>query len=478
MRGISMLFQAYLTRQVGAAGLGLMQLIFSLHGFAVTLGTSGTRVSAMYLSAEEYGHGRPSGVRQAMFWSLGTGGILSTLVGCGLALGANMLAVCWVKDIRAASALRLLGISLPMACIHGILCGYFTACGKIRRLVCVELLDWVLSILLTVYLLTLGSDGDLSHACLSIVGGDVLAGVVSTVLLLGQMLWDFRALPAGPPSHMGQRLRQFCVPVALNDYLRSGLGSLKQFLIPYGLSRLAGSRTTALADYGTIHGMVFPVLTLPITVLVALTELLIPKLARLQANSAQNTIGLVAQKALKGCIVFSFGWAGLLLVVANVLGQLLYGSVQAGRYLAAFAPLIPMLYLDCIVDGMHKGLGQQIYCVRVNTLTNLLDVALLYFLLPRFGMNGYFLTYVVTHAINFYLSLRKLLQLTDLRPDWRFLLAAVCSLCAAVICVTLLLPQRTQWWWVVFSGGTYLLLFLVLLSATGTAGKNFEFLLQ
>ena len=54
MRGVTMLFQAYLTGQLGAAGIGLLQLILTVNAFAVTVGTSGLRVAAMYLSAEEY----------------------------------------------------------------------------------------------------------------------------------------------------------------------------------------------------------------------------------------------------------------------------------------------------------------------------------------------------------------------------------------------------------------------------------------
>ena len=141
MRGVSMLFQVYLTGQVGAVGIGLLQLIMTVHGFAITLGTSGIRVAAMYLSAEEYGLRRPSGVRQAMLWCMGAGILLSMVVGLLLVLFAEPLAVHWVKDLQAADSLRLLGATLPIACMSSILGGYFTACGKVLRLVLRRILD-------------------------------------------------------------------------------------------------------------------------------------------------------------------------------------------------------------------------------------------------------------------------------------------------------------------------------------------------
>ena len=70
-----------------------------------------------------------------------------------------------------------------------------------------------------------------------------------------------------------------------------------------------------------------------------------------------------------------------------------------------------MLYCDAITDAMTKGLGQQKACVRYNIITSALDVIFLFILLPKFGMNGYFFSFLVTHLLNFILSLRRLLMI-------------------------------------------------------------------
>ena len=71
-----------------------------------------------------------------------------------------------------------------------------------------------------------------------------------------------------------------------------------------------------------------------------------------------------------------------------------------------------MLYCDAIVDAMTKGLGKQKICVRYNILTSLLDVIFLYILLPKYGLTGYFISFLVTHLLNFILSIRLLLKIT------------------------------------------------------------------
>ena len=62
LRGVTMLFQRVLVAKIGAAGLGLLQLVLTVGGFAMTLGLAGLRVTAMYLCAEEYGKGSLSGM--------------------------------------------------------------------------------------------------------------------------------------------------------------------------------------------------------------------------------------------------------------------------------------------------------------------------------------------------------------------------------------------------------------------------------
>lgn len=110
----------------------------------------------------------------------------------------------------------------------------------------------------------------------------------------------------------------------------------------------------------------------------------------------------------------------------------LYGNPDAGKYLKWFAPLAIMLYCDAVTDAMIKGLGEQKASVRYNILTNTMDVALLFVLLPRFGILGYFFSFTVTHVINFILSIRRLLKITNLSIDLKAVFLTLISACLSV----------------------------------------------
>ena len=62
----AMSFQVYLSGRIGAAGIGLLQLILSVKAMSFTVGSAGIRTCAMYLSAEEFGRNRPQGVHAVL----------------------------------------------------------------------------------------------------------------------------------------------------------------------------------------------------------------------------------------------------------------------------------------------------------------------------------------------------------------------------------------------------------------------------
>lgn len=77
----------------------------------------------------------------------------------------------------------------------------------------------------------------------------------------------------------------------------------------------------------------------------------------------------LTQKCLRMGLLFAGAVAGGLFALAPWLGQAVYGLDTPGRLLRILSPMVLSLYMDAIVDGMLKGLGEQVSCVRYNTIT-------------------------------------------------------------------------------------------------------------
>jgi stage V sporulation protein B len=206
------------------------------------------------------------------------------------------------------------------------------------------------------------------------------------------------------------RLLQAAVPLALADDLKAGISTTENLMVPKRLA-LYPHTDDPLAAFGTVCGMVFPVLMFPAAILFGLAELLIPELARCAAAESKVRIRYLVKRSLRLALIYGCVFCGLEYLLSKELCMALYSNAEAGKYLRLYALLIPMLYCDAITDAMTKGLGQQKACVRYNILTSTMDVIFLYLLLPRYGMMGYFFSFLVTHLLNFILSLRRLLMI-------------------------------------------------------------------
>ena len=198
-------------------------------------------------------------------------------------------------------------------------------------------------------------------------------------------------------------------------------------MVPRRLALFAGVGDP-LAAFGRVSGMVFPVMMLPSALLSSLAEVLIPELARCNAVGSRNRIRYLVRRNLRAALVYGLCCGGLLFLLAEPLCARLYPGENIAPLLKRFALLVPMLYCDLLADAMTKGLGQQAACARYSVISNVLDVSLMFFLLPEFGIDGYFLSFTITHALNFSLSLRKVLSIGGVRLSSTFaLLTPACA---------------------------------------------------
>lgn len=411
LRLVSTSFQVYVSGRLGAEGVGLLQLVMSVGMLAMTAGMAGIRTATMYLTAEELGRKRPQNVRWVLRGAFLYSILFSGTISLGLYLGAPWIARNWVGDLRTVDSLRTYAAFLPMVCLCGAMCGYFTAAGRIGTLAVVEILEQCCSMAVSMSLLHFWAGADPGRACQSVVLGSGMGAVLTLACLIFLRLRE--KSPSGPRLPVRSRLLGIAVPLALADDLKSGISTTENLMVPKRLALFPGSESP-LAAFGMVCGMVFPVLMFPAAILFALAELLIPELARCAAAGSRKRIRYLTQRSLRLALLYGCLCAGLLFLLSEALCQRLYGSTRAGEFLKCYAFLAPMLYCDAITDAMTKGLGQQRACVRYNIITSAMDVSLLFLLLPKYGMGGYFLSFFITHLINFLLSIRLLLKITKI----------------------------------------------------------------
>ena len=151
-------------QRIGAAGIGLYQLVLSVTGLCATFAISGIRFASTRLVAEELGLSRPGGVRGAMDRCLAYGGLFGLLAAALLWLLAEPIGFLWIGDARTVFPLRLSAISMPCIALCASISGYFTACGRVWKPTLVHLLEQLRGIALVAFFPGRVPAGDLEKA--------------------------------------------------------------------------------------------------------------------------------------------------------------------------------------------------------------------------------------------------------------------------------------------------------------------------
>ena len=429
LRFVGTSFQVFISNRLGAAGVGLLQLVLSVGGFAMVSGIAGIRTATMYLTAEELGKKRAGNVTWVLSGCFLYSIVCSGAVAAVLYSAAPWVAEHWLGDLRTVASLRLMAAFLPVTCLCSVMTGYFTAANRIGTLAAVEVAEQLASMAITMIGLHVWANRDAGRACLCVVTGSS-AGALLTLTCLVFLRLREKAVP-GKRIPVAGRLWETAVPLGLADVLKAGINTTENIMVPKRLGLYAGIGNP-LAAFGRVSGMVFPVMMFPACILFALAELLIPELARCCAAGSQNRIRYLVRKGLRIAMLYGIFFGGLLVLLADELCLRLYGSTDTANLLRLYSLLVPMLYCDAITDDMTNGLGQQKACVRYNILTSTLDVVFLYLLLPRYGLTGYFVSFLVTHLLNFILSLRRLLMITELSLPFHSSALAVSAALTAI----------------------------------------------
>ena len=168
-----------------------------------------------------------------------------------------------------------------------------------------------------------------------------------------------------------------------------------------------------MSAYGLLQGMAMPMLYFPSSFLTSFASLLIPKTAREFELSHRRAVRHITQRAVHATLQFGIFCAGIFFVFGSDWGEAFYKSREAGAYLKILAPLVPLLYLDVVVDSLLKGLDEQLNSMKYNFSDSFLRVLLILLFMRFTGMRAYIAILFFSSIFNAMLSVRRLLKVAD-----------------------------------------------------------------
>ncbi len=442
-----------MSNKIGAEGMGLYQLIFSIYMLAFTFATAGTSVAVTRLVSEEIVHSTRKTVTKILRRCLGVGIVLGLASAAVMFFGAEPASKYLLHDMRAAAAIRILAFSLPFMGAGACLRGYFIARRRVSTPSNAQIFEQLLRFAVVIVLLDRFVPMGIGYACVAVVIGNTVSEIASCLYMYVGFRRDIRRLsnPCGSSQLRSgtilARVARIAAPIMGSSLLNTTLHTTENLLVPKALTHYTFSRETSLAQFGMLKGMAIPILFFPASFLTALSTLLIPEISEASSLNQHEKNRRTVKRTIHITVTLSVLISGAFSMYASELGQIIYHSAEVGTYIKILAPIVPFMYMESIIDGVLRGLDQQTSALRYSVCDSVLRITMVTFLVPSHGIYGFLIIMVISNMMTSLLKIHRLLKVTNIGIQWGKWLAkpVISIMVAAFLTLTFarLLPAGT-----------------------------------
>lgn len=432
MKFAALIFNIYISNQIGSEAVGVFSLVMAVYLFFITVATSGLNIAVTVIVSEKFALNKNQqaikAIRTCIFFSL----LLGIAAGGLILLFSNFITSKCLHNMVSSRPLFYIAIGLPFIAMSSCISSYFTTVRKAYKNAISQVFEFTIKMFATIILLKINISNGVEAICISLILADVISEVCSFTLIFILYIIDIRLKKLEDIRSFGQRINilKIAFPVAVTSYIRSGLSTLKQLIIPTQLEKSGISCSRALSQYGMINGMVLPVITFPTVFTDSYSMLLIPEFSTYVAQKNYKAINYIANKIFKITCAFTMCICSIFFIFSNDLGLAIYNNIEIGYYFKIFTPFIFFMYMDHIIDCILKGLNKQFGVMCCNILDLSITTCFIYFLLPVLGIKGYVLSIFFSEVLNFSISLFQLFMYSRIKPnliDW-IVVPLFCSL--------------------------------------------------
>ncbi len=406
------IFRIWLSKTVGAEGIGIYQVAFSFFAVLVTLVCSGIPLTVSRLTAKYRALDKKnltfSVVSSAMIVAL-----LSSIFLCLIIyLGQNLFSNFFTSD----SCMFILITLLPaviFSAVHGVIRGYLWGEEDYLSVCVIELIEQYVRIIACVILLNFAHTalGGAISASLSLV----IAIFTSCVLIL--IVYFKRK---GKFYRCNKQLKPVCkssFPITALRTISSLIMPIISLVLPAALIHAGYTENQALALYGIAFGMAYPLLFVPTTIVDSLALTLISTLPSAQAVGDIDEV----QKQTSFSFNFALFCSALFLSIFLCLGEaiciFLFDSALAGDFLAKASSLCIPLALSSITTTMLNSLGKEKQTFY-HYLISLIPFTLSLLIFVKFlGIDSVILSMFLQSLTCAYLNIRLLIRSSFLQKS-------------------------------------------------------------
>lgn len=390
-RILGFFYRIFLSRTIGAEGLGLYNMVHPIFGICFALCAGSIQTALSQFVAAHTGKGK------AIFRiGLSISFVISILLAALIWHHADFIAAYILMEPRCAPLLPIMAVSVPCSAIHACINGYYYGIQKAKVPAFAQVVEQMIRIgavflLADIYLET-GREITVQLAVYGHLIGEIASSLFTVVCFQffapsegngarSKFIRDFKAL-AGP-------LMVLALPLMGNRLVLNVLQSMEAIWIPNSLGQFGLTSSEAFSVYGVLTGMALPFILFPSTISNSLAVLLLPTVAAAQSDGNERRIQSTISVSLRYSLYMGILCIGIFILFGDDLGLSVFHDNQAGSFIITLAWLCPFLYLATTMGSILNGLGKTSTTFIQSALALIMRILFVLIGIPRYGITAY-----------------------------------------------------------------------------------------
>lgn len=387
-RILGFFYRIFLSRAIGAEGLGIYQMIFPVHGIAFALCAGPIQTSVSRLTAAEPEKGKAI-FRIGLSISLTIALALLFLIRAA----AGPLAEHVLLEPRCEPLLPIMALSIPFSAIHACICGYYYGRKQTAVPAFSQLVEQCIRIGAVFFIAHVASvNGNTISVSLAVWGmliGEAGSAIFSFLVYTFTTENTAAEKSSGFSRSLAVSLMAMALPLMGNRLILNCLQSLEAIFVPNKLLAFGLSTSEAVSTYGVLTGMALPFILFPSAITNSLAVVLLPTVSEAQARGNQKKIEDTISMALRYSLYMGILCIGIFTLFGEDLGRTVYNNREAGVFMSILAWLCPFMYLSTTMGSILNGLGKTSAVFLHHAVSMLLTLAVVVFAIPEYGIHAY-----------------------------------------------------------------------------------------
>ncbi len=353
-RTLGFFFRIFLSRKLGAEGLGLFQMASNVLGIFMTLIASGLPLTTAKLVTKYEVNNDWQKRNKVVTSSL----IIALSVACFSALLLVLLKSLWgvvLTDNRAVELLIIMIPSVIFSSIYAVFRGALWGQSDYFNCGLTELIEQIIRFVLTFIMLLNVTD--------YFVATKYSAIAFDITCLIAALITMFIYLKRGKLNfHKGEYRNVFksSLPITGVRLANSLVQPLTTLIIPSMLILSGYTQSEAIASFGVVMGMTFPMLYVPMAVIGSLSMVLIPSISSMLARGQHDQIKNNIENSVQISVFISMLFIPLYLSVGDLIGVILYDNQMSGAMLQLSALCILPITLCNLSGSILNALNLEV----------------------------------------------------------------------------------------------------------------------